>query len=205
MSSYRLEKPFHSKRFNFPGVKRPNFNLERHWSVVIFMPSFLLWYVCNVWFCSQVSWKDFLEKKELVFSKVEMLERFVGQGGPVGGFFISVLLLRWEIHGGGGAPDCVWRNCWWSWMQDAEHQSSLCWWLWSSCSCWLCWVNRAGYVHTQQCPRSTGLWLKLDGISTEKGKGWTISNEIWHYLMSFRCGSTILLNLQMKGQLLSSV
>lgn len=205
MSCYRVEKPFHPKGFNFPGVKRTSLNLERHWLVIMFMPSFLLWYICNVWFCSQVGWKDFLDKKELVFSEVDMLERFVVKGGPVGGFLISVLLLQWEIHGGGGAQGCVWRNCWQSWIQDAEHQGSLCWWLWSSCSYWLCWVNRTGYVHTQQCPRSTRLWLKLDVISMEKGKGWTISNEIWHYLMSFRCGSTILLNLQMKDQLLSSV
>lgn len=42
---------------------------------------------------------------------IVVLEWFVGQGSPVGGFFISVLLLRWEVRGGGGAQGCVWRNC----------------------------------------------------------------------------------------------
>lgn len=170
----------------------------------MFMPSFLLWYVCNVSFCSQVGWKNFVEKKRTCILSSRDTWMVCGDGSPVGGFFISVLLLWWGIHSGGGAQGCIWRGCCQSGMQDAE-QGRLCWWLWSSCSCWLCWVNGAGYVHTQQCPRSTGLWLKLDSISTEKGKAWTISNEIWHYLMSFRYGSTILLNLQMKGQLLSSV
>lgn len=45
-----------------------------------------------------------MEKKELVFSKGEMVEQFGGKDSPVGGFFISVLL-------GGGAQGCVWRKC----------------------------------------------------------------------------------------------
>lgn len=77
----------------------------------MFMPSFLLWYVCNVSFCSQVDWKNFVEKKELVFSQAEIFEWSVGKGSPVGGFFISVLLFWWGIHGGGGAQGCVWRSC----------------------------------------------------------------------------------------------
>lgn len=63
MSCYRMEKPLHPQRFHFPGVKRTSLNLERHWSVVMFMPSFLLGYICNVWFCSQAGWKGFLKKK----------------------------------------------------------------------------------------------------------------------------------------------
>jgi len=49
-------------------------------------------------------------KKDVLFSKVEVLEQLVRQVLWMAVLF-CFLLLGWEIHGGGGARGCVWRNC----------------------------------------------------------------------------------------------